>query len=114
METIKLATAQVYSKEQSYEEILDSIYTSGRSIDDVFFPVEGQNPEEILQHVLTLTLDALVGAGYGTRQDIIKQCVKHYFTWDEFGNEMKFQEIAPVEDDIGFVITTNPPKYTTM
>lgn len=100
MNNIKLAMAQVYSKEQSYEELLDSIYTSGMKIDDVFFPVEGSCPEEILQIVLTLTLDALVGAGYGDRKEMIKNFIKHYFKWDESGYEYSS---LPVPEETKFI-----------
>lgn len=100
MSKINLAMAQVYSKEQSYEELLDSIYTSGMTVDDVFFPVEGSCPEEILQTVLTLTLDALVGAGYGDRKEIIKNFIKHYFKWDESGYEYNS---VPIPKELNFI-----------
>ena len=100
MSKINLVISQIISKDKGYDELIESIYDTRITPEELFYNIEGDTPEEIIQQVLNCTLDALVGAGCGDRKEIVKQFVKHYFVWDEDGSQYSFQ---PVPREIAFI-----------
>lgn len=100
MSKINLAISQILSKENDYDNLIRNIYETQIRPEELFYNIEGECPEDILRQVLDCTLDALVGAGYGERKEIVKQFLKHYFTWKEDGTQYGFQ---PVERELAFL-----------
>lgn len=96
MSKINLAISQILSKENDYDNLIRNIYETQIKPEDLFYNIVGSCPEEILKHVLDCTLDALVGAGYGDRKEIVKQFLKHYLTWEEDGTQYGFP-VVPAE-----------------
>jgi hypothetical protein len=100
MSKINLITSQIISEDKNYDELIESIYETRITPEELFYSIEGDTAEEILKQVLDYTLDALVGAGCGDRKEIVKKFVKDHFVWDENGSQYSFQ---PVPMEVAFI-----------